>query len=194
MIPYAVERNPEKFGRYTPGSFIPIISEKRSRALNPDFFLVMPWHFKKKLFQEKIFLKKGGKLIFPLPNIHMVGKNKMSKYKNYLIVGGAGQDAHFLTELLLKKKSKIYLLINNKAPKIKKNKNIISIKKINILSSEQVKNYLNKFKHQLTIFFLASYNISTTEKETSKVLKKNILINVNGLINFLSTFRIIIKK
>ena len=107
----------------------------------------------------------------------------MSKYKNYLIVGGAGQDAYFLTELLLKKKSKIYLLINNKAPKITKNKNIISVKKINILSSEQVKNYLNKFK-QLTIFFLASYNISTTEKETSKVLK-NILINVNGLINFL---------
>ena len=76
------------------------------------------------------------------------------------------------------------LLINNKAPKIKKNKNIISIKKINILSSEQVRNYLNKFK-QLTIFFLASYNISTTEKETSNILKKNILINVNGLINFL---------
>ena len=46
----------------------------------------------------------------------------MSKYKNYLIVGGAGQDAYFLTELLLKKKSKIYLLINNKAPKITKNK------------------------------------------------------------------------
>ena len=108
----------------------------------------------------------------------------MSKYKNYLIVGGAGQDAHFLTELLLEKNSKIHLLINKKMPMIKKNKNIISIKKINILSSEQVRNYLNKFK-QLTIFFLASYNISTTEKETSKVLKKNILVNVNGLINFL---------
>ena len=108
----------------------------------------------------------------------------MSKYKNYLIVGGAGKDAHFLTELLLEKNSKIHLLINKKMPMIKKNKKIISIKKINILSSEQVRNYLNKFK-QLTIFFLASYNISTTEKETSKVLKKNILVNVNGLINFL---------
>ena len=75
MIPYAVERNPEKFGRYTPGSFIPIISEKRSRVLNPDFFLVMPWHFKKEIVsREKLFLNKGGKLIFPLPNIHMVGK------------------------------------------------------------------------------------------------------------------------
>ena len=75
MIPYAVERNPEKFGRYTPGSFIPIISEKRSRALNPDFFLVMPWHFKKEIVsREKLFLNKGGKLIFPLPNIRMVGK------------------------------------------------------------------------------------------------------------------------
>ena len=76
----------------------------------------------------------------------------MSKYKNYLIVGGAGQDAYFLTELLLKKKSKIYLLTNNKAPKIKKNKNITLIKKINIFSSEQVNNYLKKF-NQLTIFF-----------------------------------------
>ena len=75
MIPYAAERNPEKFGRYTPGSFIPIISEKRSRALNPDFYLVMPWHFKKEIVsREKFFLNKGGKLIFPLPNIHMVGK------------------------------------------------------------------------------------------------------------------------
>ncbi len=108
----------------------------------------------------------------------------MSKYKNYLIVGGSGQDAYFLTELLLKKKSKIHLLINNKAPKIKKNKNIVSIKKINIFSPKQVSNYLKKFK-QLTIFFLASYNISTTEKESSIILNKNILINVNGLINFL---------
>ena len=107
----------------------------------------------------------------------------MSKYKNYLIVGGVTR-CSFFNRILLKKKSKIYLLINNKSPKIKKNKKIISFKKINILSSEQVKNYLNKFK-QLTIFFLASYNISTTEKETSKILKKNILINVNGLINFL---------
>ena len=75
MIPYAVERNSEKFGRYTPCSFIPIISEKRSRALNPDFFLVMPWHFKKEIVsREKLFLNKGGKLIFPLPNIHMIGK------------------------------------------------------------------------------------------------------------------------
>ena len=108
----------------------------------------------------------------------------MSKYKNYLIVGGSGQDAYFLTELLLKKKSKIHLLINNKKPKIRKNKNVISIKKINIFSSKQVNKYLNQFK-QLTIFFLASYNISTTEKDSSKVLNKNILINVNGLINFL---------
>ena len=75
MIPYAAERNPEKFGRYTPGSLIPIISESRSRALKPDFFLVMPWHFKKEIvLREKLFLNKGGKLVFPLPNIQIIGK------------------------------------------------------------------------------------------------------------------------
>jgi GDP-D-mannose dehydratase len=108
----------------------------------------------------------------------------MSKYKNYLIVGGAGQDAYFLTELLLKKKSKIYLLINRNFPKIKKNNKRISIKKINIFSAKKVHNFLNKFK-ELTIFFLASYNISTIEKESLEILNKNLLINVSGLANFL---------
>ena len=75
MVPYAAERNPEKYGRYTPGSFIPIISENKSRALKPNFFLVMPWHFKKEIvLREKIFLNKGGKLIFPLPQINIIGK------------------------------------------------------------------------------------------------------------------------
>ena len=74
-IPFAADRNIEKWRRVTPGSNIPIISEKKSREMNPDYYLVMPWHFKKEiLVREKKFLIQGGKLIFPLPNLHVVSK------------------------------------------------------------------------------------------------------------------------
>ena len=67
------EVNPEKFGAYTPGSNIPILSEKEVRAKKPDYMLVLPWHFRDGILQrEKEFLKSGGRLIFPLPEIEII--------------------------------------------------------------------------------------------------------------------------
>jgi hypothetical protein len=67
------EVNPEKFGAYTPGSNIPILSEKEVRAKKPDYMLVLPWHFRDGMLQrEKEFLKSGGRLIFPLPHIEII--------------------------------------------------------------------------------------------------------------------------
>lgn len=72
-IPYIAEVNEEKYGAYTPGTNIPIISEKEARAMNPDYFLVLPWHFKAGILErEKEFMAKGGKFIFPLPEIEIV--------------------------------------------------------------------------------------------------------------------------
>jgi hypothetical protein len=62
------EVNSEKFGAYTPGTLIPIVSEQEAKARKPDYFMVLPWHFKKSIIlREKAFLKNGGKLLFPLP-------------------------------------------------------------------------------------------------------------------------------
>jgi hypothetical protein len=73
LVEYAAERNPDKFGRFTPGTFIPIISEKVSRKMKPNYYLVMPWHFKNEIMKrEKEFMKNGGKLIFPLPSIKLI--------------------------------------------------------------------------------------------------------------------------
>lgn len=73
QIPCIAEVNPDKFGSYTPGTNIPIISEAEARAMRPDYFLVLPWHFKHGILEkEKEFLEKGGKLIFPLPEIEIV--------------------------------------------------------------------------------------------------------------------------
>ena len=67
------EINEDKFGKFTPGSKIPILSEKDIKKEKPDYMLVLPWHFREHiLIREKEYLKKGGKLIFPLPEIEIV--------------------------------------------------------------------------------------------------------------------------
>lgn len=72
-VPAIAEVNEDKFGRVTPGTHIPIISEAEARAMNPDFFLVLPWHFKNGIMErEKAFLERGGKMIFPFPEIEIV--------------------------------------------------------------------------------------------------------------------------
>jgi len=73
QIPYIAEVNEEKFGSFTPGTNIPIISETEARAMKPDYFLVLPWHFKHNILaREKAFMQQGGKFIFPLPEIEIV--------------------------------------------------------------------------------------------------------------------------
>lgn len=72
-ITAVAEVNPEKFGSVTPGSHIPIISEDDAKAMFPDYFLVLPWHFKDGIVKrEKEFLANGGKMIFPFPEIEIV--------------------------------------------------------------------------------------------------------------------------
>lgn len=72
MLNLIADRNPLKFNYYTPGTKIIIKSEKYSRSLKPDFYLVLPWHFKKEIMKrEKKVRSMGTKFIFPLPNIEV---------------------------------------------------------------------------------------------------------------------------
>lgn len=72
-LPYIAEVNSDKFGSYTPGTLIPIISEKEARAMHPDCFFVLPWHFRNSIIaREQEYLQTGGSLIFPLPAIEVV--------------------------------------------------------------------------------------------------------------------------
>lgn len=74
-IPAIAEVNPDKFGAYTPGTLIPIISEKEAHARKPDYLFVLPWHFRDNLVErESAYLRSGGKMLFPLPSIEVVGK------------------------------------------------------------------------------------------------------------------------
>lgn len=72
-IPLIAEVNSEKFGSFTPGTNIPIVSEEEAKALKPDYFLVLPWHFKNSILaREEEFMSNGGKFIFPLPEIEII--------------------------------------------------------------------------------------------------------------------------
>jgi hypothetical protein len=74
IIPCAADRNPEKFGARTIGTDIPIVSEEDSRAMRPDYYLVLPWHFRDEFVKrEAEMMARGTKLIFPLPEIQIVG-------------------------------------------------------------------------------------------------------------------------
>jgi len=73
IIDYAAERNPRKYGAQTLGTNIPIISEEESRAMQPDYYLVLPWHFKTEfLVRERETLDRGIGMIFPLPTVEII--------------------------------------------------------------------------------------------------------------------------
>ena len=75
LVDYAAERNPDKFGATTLGTNIPIISEAESRAMSPDYYLVLPWHFKEEFLErEKEALEKGTGFIFPVPKVEVFKK------------------------------------------------------------------------------------------------------------------------
>jgi hypothetical protein len=73
VIKAAAERNPDKWGRVTVGSRIPIVSEADARAARPDYFLVLPWHFVEEFqAREQAYLLSGGRFIVPMPRFSLI--------------------------------------------------------------------------------------------------------------------------
>lgn len=74
LIDCAADRNPDKDGAMTLGTNIPIVSEEKSRSLKPDYYLVLPWHFREEFIErEADILRAGTRFIFPLPEIEIIG-------------------------------------------------------------------------------------------------------------------------
>jgi hypothetical protein len=64
------EVNSDKFGSFTPGTLIPLVAEDEVLDSNPDYLLVLPWHFR--AFFESLPSLKGRKLVFPLPRFEII--------------------------------------------------------------------------------------------------------------------------
>jgi len=73
LVPFAAERSPDKWKKYTIGTGIKIISEKKARILNPDFFLITPWAFVKEFKKREVkWREMGGKFIVPFPKMKII--------------------------------------------------------------------------------------------------------------------------
>jgi NDP-4-keto-2,6-dideoxyhexose 3-C-methyltransferase len=79
LIRKATDANPEKWGRKTPGTDIPIVSKRDARRDQPDFFLVLPHHFLREIMrEEQEYLESGGRFIVPLPKLRVLSANDIS--------------------------------------------------------------------------------------------------------------------
>ena len=65
------EVNTEKYGCFTPGTFLPIVPEDLLLSEKPDYLIVLPWHFRAFFVGNPKF--SGVKLVFPLPHLEIVG-------------------------------------------------------------------------------------------------------------------------
>jgi NDP-4-keto-2,6-dideoxyhexose 3-C-methyltransferase len=73
LLPVIADVNPDKFGSFTPGTLIPIVSEADAMRLQPDVLVVFPWHFREFIVRkEASFIRAGGSLLFPLPSIQLI--------------------------------------------------------------------------------------------------------------------------
>ena len=80
LIQSAVDKNQDKWGKYIVGTGIKVIPFDEYRKNLPDYLLVLPYQFKNEIVnQEAEFLKKGGKMIFALPNFQIIDKNYIKK-------------------------------------------------------------------------------------------------------------------
>lgn len=76
------DRNPKKWGKYTAGGNIQIISEDMMRQKQPDNLLVLPYYFEEEFLKREMeYLKKGGKMIFPLPKFRIYTADKEGNLK-----------------------------------------------------------------------------------------------------------------
>lgn len=73
LLPCIVEVSDAKRGCWTPGTHIPIVLT----APEPDAYLVLPWHFRESILRrERAYLARGGRLLFALPEIEIVGHHE----------------------------------------------------------------------------------------------------------------------
>jgi ubiquinone/menaquinone biosynthesis C-methylase UbiE len=74
LLPYVVDANPAKQGKFMPGSRIPIVSEAHLRAHRPSHVLILPWNLKEEVMAQLNYIREwGGKFVTAVPSLEIVG-------------------------------------------------------------------------------------------------------------------------
>lgn len=73
FIEFAVDRNPFKHGRYTPGTHIPIYPVEQIRERKPDYVLILPWNLREEIVQQMAYIREwGGQFVVPIPELEVI--------------------------------------------------------------------------------------------------------------------------
>lgn len=71
-ISYIVDQTPEKIGKYSPGTFIPIVSMIELERNPPDYLVILSWNFSKEIMDKCNKAGYRGKYIIPIPEFKVV--------------------------------------------------------------------------------------------------------------------------
>jgi len=73
FIDFAVDRNPHKHGKFTPGTHIPILDPGALRDAEPDFVLILPWNLSREIVQQVAYIQDwGGRFVVPIPEVRVL--------------------------------------------------------------------------------------------------------------------------
>ena len=73
FIDFTVDRNPEKQGRFLPGTHIPVHSPDRIFDAKPDYLLILPWNLKEEILENMSGIREwGGKFVVPIPSVEVL--------------------------------------------------------------------------------------------------------------------------
>ena len=72
LLPFVVDRNPAKQGKFLPGSRIPIVDEERLRREKPDFIVIIPWNLHKELMEQLDYARQwGAQFVTAVPELQI---------------------------------------------------------------------------------------------------------------------------
>ncbi len=70
LLPYTVDRNPYKHGRFLPGSRIPVLPPEVLTERQPDYVLVLPWNLRDEITAQLAHVRSwGGRLVVAVPQL-----------------------------------------------------------------------------------------------------------------------------
>ena len=78
FLDFAVDRNPYKHGRFTPGMHIPILPLDAISVSKPDYILILPWNLKDEIVEQMRAVGEwGAKFIVPIPEVSIIDPKEL---------------------------------------------------------------------------------------------------------------------
>ena len=73
LLPYVVDKNPNKQGKYLPGSRIPIVAEAHLKNKRPDYVVILPWNLKNEIMEQLSYIRDwGGMFAAAIPTLRVL--------------------------------------------------------------------------------------------------------------------------